>query len=170
MLTAQGDGELAYTIATQTTYPSWGYWLSQGATTSWETWSHTGPNQSQNHAFLGTFDEWLYMHLAGIQAAEPGYAKVRIKPVVPTGLEHASASVGTPRGEVSSAWRRGGRTLTLTVAIPGNTPAEIYVPAGAGDDVKVTDHEGVRFLRREEAYAVFAAGSGKHVFQVRGQR
>jgi hypothetical protein len=43
VLTAHGDTDLAYTIATQTTYPSWGYWVSQGATTSWETWSHTGP-------------------------------------------------------------------------------------------------------------------------------
>jgi alpha-L-rhamnosidase len=167
VLTEHGDGELAYTIATQTTYPSWGYWLAQGATSSWETWSHTGPGQSENHAFLGTFDDWLYTHLAGIQAAEPGYATVRIKPVVPTALAHASASVGTPRGDVASAWRRSGGTLTLSVAIPGNTTAEVHVPAGADDHVRVTGRRGVRLLRRENGYAVFAAGSGRHVFKVR---
>src|SRR6185436_12310123 len=146
VLTERGDVDLAYTIATQMTYPSWGYWLDQGATTSWETWSHTGPIQSENHAFLGTFDDWLYRHLAGIQAAEPGYATVRIKPVVPTGLAHASASVGTPRGDIASAWRRRGGTLTLTVAIPGNTSAEVHVPAGADDEVTVTGREDVRLL------------------------
>ena len=45
--------------------------------------------QSQNHAFLGTFDDWLYKYLAGLRAAEPGYAAVRIKPFFPYGT-HAS--------------------------------------------------------------------------------
>ena len=31
-----GQIDLAYTLATQTTYPSWGYMLSRGATTTWE--------------------------------------------------------------------------------------------------------------------------------------
>lgn len=138
-----------------------------GATSSWETWSHTGAVQSQNHAFLGTFDDWLYRHLAGIQAAEPGYATVRIKPVVPAGLAHASASISTPRGVVASAWRRSGAKLALTATIPGNTAAEIHVPAGADDDVIVGGKAGASFLRRQEGYAVFAAGSGRHVLKVR---
>jgi len=167
VLTEHGDGDLAYTLATQTTYPSWGYWLTQGATSSWETWSHTGPIQSQNHAFLGTFDDWLYRHLAGIQAAEPGYAAVRIKPVVPIGLARAAASIATPRGVLESAWRRSGRTFKLIVTIPGNTAGEIHVPAGTRDDVIVAGHGGAELLRREDDYAVFTAGSGKYAFKVR---
>lgn len=170
LLTERGDGELAFRIATQTEYPSWGYWLTQGATTSWETWSHTGPFQSLNHAFLGTFDEWLYEYLAGIRPAEPGYAKVRIEPFVPTGLAHAAATVGTPRGEVSSAWRRRGDVLTLTVRLPGNTSAEVHVPAARGDEVSVTGDRGVRPLRRDDGHAVFAAGSGTHVFEARARK
>ena len=30
---------MAYKLLTQTTYPSWGYMLSIGATTIWERWS-----------------------------------------------------------------------------------------------------------------------------------
>jgi alpha-L-rhamnosidase len=167
VLTEHGDGDLAYTIATQTTYPSWGYWLTQGATSSWETWSHTGPMQAESHSFLGTFEDWLYRYLAGIEPAEPGYATVRIKPVVPSGLAHASATVGTPRADVASAWRRSAGALTLSVAIPGNTSAEVHVPAAADGHVTVSGQGNVRLLRREEAYAVFAAGSGRHVFKVR---
>ena len=83
---------------------AWGYWLEQGATSNWETWSHTGPIQSENHPFLGTFDDWLYRYLAGIQPTAPGYAGVRIRPAVPAGLGQATATVGTPRG----TWRRRG--------------------------------------------------------------
>jgi alpha-L-rhamnosidase len=167
VLSEHGDGDLAYAIATQTTYPSWGYWLEQGATTSWETWSHTGPLQSENHAFLGTFDDWLYRYLGGIQMTAPGYATVRIRPVVPAGLAHASARIGTPRGDVGSAWRRSEGKLALTVTIPGNTSAEIHVPAAPEDDVTMRGRGRVDPLRRDERHAVFVAGSGTHVFEVR---
>ena len=166
VLTEHGDIELAFAIATQTDYPSWGYWITQGATTSWETWSHTGRNQSQNHAFLGTFDEWLYTHLAGIQVASPGYERVRIAPVVPDALARAAASLQTPRGEISSTWHRRGAALTLTVEIPGNTTGEVAVPVSSGDADVVTD-ERARFVRVEGAYRVFEVGPGRHVFRVR---
>jgi Bacterial alpha-L-rhamnosidase 6 hairpin glycosidase domain/Bacterial alpha-L-rhamnosidase C-terminal domain len=128
MLTEHGDVDLAYKIATQTTYPSWGYWLTQGATTSRETWSHTSAGQSEDHAFLGTFEDWLYQCLGGIKAAAPGYAKVRIKPFMPTGLDFVSARITTPHGEVSSTWWRVQDGLRLEVEIPDGTPAEIFVP------------------------------------------
>ena len=105
VLTAHGDTDLAYKIATQTTYPSWGYWVSQGANSSWETWSHTDPGQSLDHAFLGTVNDWLYSDVAGLQPAAPGFAQVRVRPAVPAGLDHAAATLGTPRGR---SRRRGG--------------------------------------------------------------
>ena len=166
VLTQRGDIELAYTLATQTTYPSWGYWVEQGATSSWETWSHTGPMQSQNHAFLGTFDDWLYKYLAGLSATEPGYAAVRIKPFIPTGLTRASASIETPRGELKSQWQRRDGAMELTVTIPGNTSAEVHVPAAQADNVSAGDDGGTELLRREDAYAVYRAGAGTHTFKV----
>ena len=131
VLTEHGDVDLAYKIATQTSYPSWGYWLTQGATTSWETWSHVFPGQSLDHAFLGTFEDWLYEYIAGIQPAAPGYAKVRIKPATPTGLDFARARVTTPRGKVSSSWRRVRDGVRLEIELPDDTPAEIFVPISA---------------------------------------
>src|SRR3546814_11103787 len=37
-LTENGHIDAAYKIATQTTYPSWGYMLAHDATTLWERW------------------------------------------------------------------------------------------------------------------------------------
>ena len=39
VLTKYGFGELAFRVATQTTYPSYGYMIREGATTLWERWS-----------------------------------------------------------------------------------------------------------------------------------
>jgi len=166
VLTAHGDTDLAYRIATQTSYPSWGYWVSQGANTSWETWSHTDPNQSLDHAFLGTINDWLYYDLAGIQPAAPGFAEVLIRPAPPTGLDRAAASMQTPRGGVTSSWRRLGNALLLQVDIPADTTAEVDVPVAGGGTVRVLNPHGVHYLRTEGGYAIYTTDGGHHRFLV----
>lgn len=132
VLTEFGRPDLAYAIATQTEYPSWGYWVTQGATTSWETWRIEGPEQTKDHPFLGTVDDWFYEHLAGIQPAAPGYATVRIAPVFPQGLDRVEARVRTPRGDVACAWRREGGDIELDLALPRGAPAELVLPVRPG--------------------------------------
>jgi alpha-L-rhamnosidase len=164
VLTAHGDTDLAYRIATQTTYPSWGYWVSQGANSSWETWSHADPGQSLDHAFLSTINDWLYYDVAGLQPAAPGFAKILVRPAPPTGLEHAAATLGTPRGPVASSWRRIGNELALTVEIPGNTTAEVDVPVTGGGAVHVIGHRGTQYQGTKSGYATYTVGPGRHTF------
>jgi alpha-L-rhamnosidase len=130
VLTSFGRDDLAYAVATQTEYPSWGYWVTQGATSSWETWRIEGPDQTLDHPFLGTVDDWLYQHLAGIQAAKPGYDVVRIAPVFPAQLHQVSATVTTPHGEVSSSWRRVDGVLILEARLPPGVQTELALPVG----------------------------------------
>lgn len=165
VLTGNGHADLAYKIATQTSYPSWGYWVKQGATTSWETWSMTKKDLSMNHPFLGTVDDWFYQHLAGIQAAAPGYGKVLIAPVVPDGLRYASAHVTTPRGEVGADWRQEKGCLTLTVKVPAGTPAEVRVPVPDGAR-HVTAGRGATRGQRKDGYVVYHVQGGTYEFHV----
>jgi alpha-L-rhamnosidase len=165
VLTAHGRSDLAYLIATQTEYPSWGYWVTQGANSSWETWSHQGPEQTFDHPFLATFEEWLFQHLAGIQAAEPGYAKVRIAPVFPAGLDHASAAVTTPHGVVSSGWRRQNGHLTLVVDVPTGIPAEIVTPY-PGERVQIV-HGRASVSETSDSLTTCRTGSEQTVLRVR---
>src|SRR4029077_21258334 len=37
-LTETGHAEVAHLVASQTTFPSWGYMIEQGATSTWERW------------------------------------------------------------------------------------------------------------------------------------
>ena len=128
-LTLNGKVDVAFQIATQTTFPSWGNWITNGATTCWEQWITGAGLRSRDHAFLGTIDDWFYKYLAGIQPAAPGYKQINIRPYVPTNLESASASMNTPMGRVSSGWKRNADgSVTLSVTIPANATANIWVP------------------------------------------
>lgn len=131
-LTAIGRSELAYELAAQTTYPSWGYMIERGATTLWELWQEkTGPAMnSQNHAMFGSVGAWFYNALGGINLSpdSAGYQHLRIAPQVVEDLHWASASVETIRepslhpGAIlpgSSHWRwRFRSTATLKLSCP----------------------------------------------------
>ena len=152
-LTANGHHDTALKVAMQTTYPSWGHWLAQGATTCWENWSgvcdesHPGqpwpgrpgkylaPNPpTHNHIFLcGGVGEWMHRSLGGIAPATAGYATVTIAPQVSksTGPSAVNASVATVRGTVKSAWVRPaneGEPFELKVSVPVGSRAIIRVP------------------------------------------
>ncbi len=109
-LTKYGRADLAYRLVTQTTYPSWGYMIWEGATTLWERWEYMagGGMNSHNHIMFGSVDAWFYKALAGINAdsSAPGFEKIIIRPQVPGDLSYVSASVNTVRGLVSSSWRK----------------------------------------------------------------
>jgi alpha-L-rhamnosidase len=61
LLTQLHRSDLAYDLAVQTTFPSWGYMLANGATTLWELWQDkTGPSMnSQDHHMMGSVDAWF---------------------------------------------------------------------------------------------------------------
>ena len=146
VLSDNGQADVAYRVATQTSYPSWGYMIARGATTIWELWEYkTGPEMnSHNHPMFGSVGAWFYKALAGINVdpAGPGYRRITIKPHVVGDLRHASAMVRTVRGLVSSSWtkreerkkskdkgkERIEESLTLHVTIPVNSEAQVYVP------------------------------------------
>ena len=70
-LSDNGGAELAYRIATQKTYPGWGYMIGKGATTIWELWNGDTADpamNSGNHVMqIGDLGVWLYEYLAGIR-------------------------------------------------------------------------------------------------------
>ena len=54
-LSRRGHADVAYLLATNKTYPSWGYMAAQGATTIWELWNGDKANpgmNSGNHVML----------------------------------------------------------------------------------------------------------------------
>jgi alpha-L-rhamnosidase len=186
LLARTGRSDLAYELATQTTYPSWGYMIERGATTLWELWQEkTGPSMnSHNHPMFGSVGAWFYSALAGINLdpEHPGYERIRIQPQPARDLEWASGSLETLRGSVVSSWRRTGDSFRVEVVIPVGSEAEIHLPLGNPDAVVVK--ESGRVVWKDNAYqpgapglagarqapgaVVFEAGSGSYVFELTG--
>ncbi len=169
VLTDSGQAELAYKIATQEDYPSWGLWRKQGATTLWETWDG---NFSRNHHMFSDIGAWLYYALAGIQpdAAQPGFKHAVIRPQLVGDLAWVEASTHTPYGILSVAWRREQGRASFDIVVPPNTTATVSLPARHSATVTeggrpASKSEGVRPSETKEAgRAVYEVEAGSYEF------
>ncbi len=166
VLTEYGFGDVAYTIATKTDYPSWGYWIENGATTNWESWETTA--RSRNHYMFGTIVEWFYKYIAGINVTSPGFDTFRIRPYIVGDLTSAGASIKTVRGPVVCKWeKKVNGAFTMDIAVPVNSTATVYVPAKSKGQVfeanlPAAESDGIRFICMENGHAVFEIGSGSY--------
>ena len=176
VLTRYGHGDVAYAMATQTTYPSLGYMAARGATTVWELWNGDTADPSMNsgnHVMLvGDLITWLYEDVAGIapDADQPGFRHVLMRPTPVGDLKSVRAAYRSFYGLISSEWKLDGEAFTLDVTVPANATATVYVPAAG--EAAVTESagpasqaDGVRFLRLEGAAAVYEIGSGSYHFR-----
>ncbi|MDD9988738.1 MAG: family 78 glycoside hydrolase catalytic domain, partial [Spirochaetaceae bacterium] len=157
-LPRHGAAEMMYRIATQTTFPSWGFMLERDATTLWEAWSDDRDEQlSLNMKLLGSVDKFFYRDVAGIRPLAPGFRRIAVAPRVVGPVRHASASIETVRGPAAVSWRMlDDGALRLTAEIPANASAEIRLPTGGRPGVRVT--EGRRPVWRRGAYVPGAPG------------
>ena len=182
LLTSTGNSDLAYELATQTTYPSWGYMVENGATTLWELWQNkTGPSMnSHNHPMFGSIGAWFYNALAGINLdpAKPGFERIVIAPQVVRDLKWASGSLDTIRGTVTSSWTRSDNGLRLEVTIPVGSQAEVHIPELGSDPATLSESghviwkdgqyqpgtPGIVNVRKTGETLTVDAGSGRYNF------
>jgi alpha-L-rhamnosidase len=174
VLTEQGHPEVAYRIATQTTYPGWGFMLSKGATTLWERWEYaTGDAMnSHNHPMMGSVGSWFYKYILGItpDMQHPAFERFNIRPVIFNDLSFAEGELVTEKGTIKSAWKKNGKILNFDITIPANSTAIVYVPAG---NIKTLTESGksigkvkeLKFLKEEGGYVILEAGSGTYSFR-----
>ena len=170
LLTRENRNDLIALMMGQTTYPGWGFLVENRKVTTWpETWTGWG---SQIILVTATPGAWFYEGLAGIRPdlAAPGFKKTIIKPAIVGDLTWVRAHFDSPYGRIGSHWGREGNQLTMEVTIPANTTATVFVPAkdaaGVTESGKPTGKvKGVKFLRMEDAAAVYAVGSGTYRLQ-----
>lgn len=128
-LNENGYGQSAYKVAVQQTYPSWGWWVVNGATTLLENWDLNAKRDiSDNHMMFGEIGGWLFKSLGGIlpDPNQPGFKHIILKPIFPTDLDHSNISFRSPYGEIISNWRKHKNTITYDVTIPANSSATYY--------------------------------------------
>ncbi len=177
-----GRADLAYTLASQRTYPSWGYMVDQGATTVWELWNGNTADpamNSGNHVMLvGDLVIWMYECLAGIQADpdQPGFKNILMKPHPVGDLTFVRATHRSPYGLIRSEWHRSSDSFQWDIQVPVNVTATVYMPADDATHVTVNGRslrkakDRVAFVRMEGEYALLTVGSGRYTLVSRQGR
>ena len=178
--------DLAYDVAIQRSFPSWGYMIDNGATTIWELWQKKeGPSMnSHNHAMFGAIGDWFMTDLAGIKLVPggEGWEKVVIHPGVVRELKWASGNFETMRGKVLSSWQRTDDGLKLEVMVPFGSTAEIVVPKLQLNNVSLSESgktiwqakkaaesvDGVTSVKEDDGEIVVQTGSGRYTFELKG--
>jgi alpha-L-rhamnosidase len=169
ILSENGLHELAYKVMDQRTQPSYGWWIGQGATTTWEQWN--GSN-SRNHPMFGGGISWFYNKLAGMypDPEQPGYRHIIYKPRPAGDLAYASYSNLTPYGNASISWKKAQGRFVMEISVPVGSTSTVYVPsANRGKAMengrKVKRSKGVSFVRTEDGYDVFKVFPGNYKFE-----
>ena len=133
-LAANGMNDLAYEAMNKRDFPSYGYWIEQGATVTWEKWNG---HDSRNHPMFGGGLNWFYRTLAGVNADEnmPGYKHLIIKPQLPEKMDYVYYSNKTPYGKVVSETKRNAGRFEMNVTIPVGSRASIHIPVSGSSVV-----------------------------------
>ena len=175
-LTAAGRTDVAYTILTQTTRPSWGYMVGKDGTSIWERWDRDtrdpGMNGQSQTILAGYLGAWMYQTLGGIgyDPRQPGFKHVVMRPEPVGDLRWVRASYKSVYGKIASDWKITDGKFVWNITIPPNMTATVYVPAKR--EATVTEggepaeqSPGLKFLRHEGGAAVFSAVSGQYSFE-----
>lgn len=163
VLCENGLNELAYQAMNKTTFPGFGHWIAQGATTTWEQWNG---EHSRNHPMFGGGLTWFYRNVAGMVAAEPGYRKIIFKPYPPEALTHASYYKRTPYGDAGIWWEKENNRIKIRVLVPVGSEATVYVPLQNDNLQMIKDQQSryAKFTGIENQQACFKVGSGEYTF------
>ena len=136
-LSMYGYHNTAYQMASSRVFPSWGWWMVNGATTLYENWNIQSKNDiSMNHIMFGQIGAWMYSGLGGIlpDPEVPGFKHTILRPGFPDRLNGYQVDHNTPYGEIRLNWKRAEKkkssVITLQVEIPIGAYATFYVPAG----------------------------------------
>jgi len=133
-LTKTGHAALAYHLLLNTQYPSWGYLIEHGATTTWERWNgdqmKDDPSMnSYNHYAYGAVADWIYRYAAGVDATplDAGFHTVVLHPEFDARLGSVDFSYPSSYGTIKSNWTVNGATAKWDVTIPANATGRLEV-------------------------------------------
>ena len=113
------------------------YTLADGGTFTYEHWlgrkgRDGASGASESHAYGANAGVVaLQEYILGVKIVAPQAARLTIRPHV-AGLQFARGEIPTQSGPVSVSWQAKGQ-FDLTVNIPCNVRADVYVPKGSAD-------------------------------------
>jgi len=131
-LSENGYADIAYQLASRETYPSWGWWIVNGATTLYENWPIDAKSDiSMNHIMFGEIGAWLYKGPGGIKPdpAAPGFKNILLEPHFVKGSNRFYCEHSGPYGKIISSWKRDNNKMQYDVTVPPNSTATLVLPS-----------------------------------------
>ena len=165
-----GRSDVIFDMNSRSDVPGYGYQLAHGATSLTESWGAL-PQVSNDHLMLGHIMEWFYGGLAGIRPAQGDIAmkNIEIRPQPVGDVTSAKASFDSPYGIIATDWKKTNGEFELTVQIPANTTATVYLPVSekavlteSGKPIDAV--KNIKFLGYKNNKALIVIGSGTYNF------
>jgi alpha-L-rhamnosidase len=158
-LSDNGHENKAYTLASRETFPSWGWWIANGATTLYENWPIDAKSDiSMNHIMFGEIGAWLFKAPGGIKpdVKQPGFKNVILDPKFMDGLDSFNAEHNGRYGLISTTWLRK----------PTHLEYRVVIPPGSTGLVKLPQIENKKWYAEEKIILTneIHVTSGSHVF------
>ncbi len=169
VLADNGLQHLAYAAMNKKTQPSYGWWIEQGATTSWERWDGGG---SRNHPMFGGGIVWFYRKLAGMNTDpdNPGYKNIIFRPQPVDELNYVSYSNLTPYGYAGVKWEKDNSQYKIELEVPVGSTANVYIPASSIEEIREDgnsikkSNRNISFIGTDGIYTILRINSGKYLF------
>jgi len=171
-LSANGYADLAYEVALQKTFPSWGWWIVNGATTLFENWPIDSKSDiSLNHIMFGEIGAWFYKSPGGIYPDEnqPGFKNVILKPDFVKGLNSFETNHTGPFGSIVSSWKKAGLKIEYHVIIPPNSTADLSL---RGDKIfesgiELSENTAIKAVKMESNLNLLRLKAGSYTFTIK---
>ena len=172
-LADNGRSDVIFDMNARSDRPGYGYILAKGATALTEAWS-ARDGSSHNHFMLGHLLGWFYNGLLGIsqETDSVAFGKIIIRPSVVGDVTWAKGSYQSVRGMIRCEWNKSEASFDLSIAIPPNATARVFIPAKqaamiteAGKALEAAPD--IRLVARNESHAEVEVDSGTYRFEVR---
>ncbi len=164
---AANDSAYGKQLLTKTDKRSWYNMIQVGSTITMEAWDNEfKSNLDWNHAWGAAPANIIARKLMGIEPLEPSFRKIGIKPQ-PADLKYARIKHPSIRGDIYVAFEnKSPSRFVLTINIPGNTSAKVYLPKLSGENRTYQDGKQITGITDGDFIIVDNVGSGSHTFEV----
>jgi alpha-L-rhamnosidase len=161
------EGAHLIDLYTNTEWDGWAKTILRGGTVTWESWNANLNKDSMSHPWGAVGLLAMQQYILGVQALKPQHELIQIKPLAfGDRLSFARGILPTDRGDIGIAWNSKGESFSLTIHIPDNVTARVYVPK-CGKNGLVIKSDGAEMVGVEEGNYIRLEniGSGVHTFE-----
>ena len=115
---------------------------------NWESFANP-PHDEVNHAWTAYPGYIFLKYFCGIQPTSGGFATFDVRPET-GGLKFADGTVPTVKGLITTRWeKRAAGQLDLSVTVPANTRAAIYIPKLSSSNFTISESGKILWPAKE---------------------